>query len=621
MDPITTALIAKGVGALGGLLGGNTDAASQLKWMQNLLSTGLNIGTDAKQFGQDIAMSGKDDLFNQLMPFLNNGGAGNEHLRQLMTGMIGDSMNPESFYNPFNFLGQNPTNAGMNPMMQYGIDQLGQLGSESRGMGEMGAAIFGNGGRTAESGTAFDMIQRLMSQSGNPEMRNIASQVIQGGGANPYSNFTVDAGTNAINRGGATDQSRSLQNFGQQGLQSGGMTPWDQLALQAAQQGLATQGFNQNSNALSAAGQGILASGGNTAANNFLQNRGQDILSKNPLMSMEEATGIAGDKAASQFASNSAQNYRQAMLRGGGPAVRSGLQNQAVQENENEMLRNVGEAQNNARLGQQGLQLQEFGQGAGLMGSGMQDILQRMGLGGSLTQGGEQAALQRMLGLTGLGSDSSNRAINAQQLFAQMMGQSGQLENQNMSILGGLGMQGLGAANDKLGMGINLFGQTNNTEMNAIQQYLANLQGQNQFALGGAQAGQQGFNSGMNAYNNVFGNSLGADQFGLNRLQTQYGAHQANMGQNQNFTNTQQSNWLQGLNPLNNYMTQGFNMYNNAMGGIAGMVGGYRQNPASNSIGNAVTGGIQAGIGIAGQQGNGAGGGQDTRLGGAYGGG
>lgn len=593
MDPVTIALIAS---AVGGLLGGNTDQTSQLKWMQNLLSTGLNTATDAKKFGQDIALSGKDDLFNQLMPFLNNGGAGNEQLRQLMTGMIGDSMNPESFYNPFSFLGQNPTNAGMNPMMQHGIDQMGALGSDSRGMGEMGADIFRNGGRTAESGTAFDMIQQLMQNGGNPQMRQLASQVIQGGGANPFSNFTVDAGTDAINRGGRTSQSGALQNFGQQGLQSGGMTPWDQLALQAAQQGLATQGFNPNSNALSSTGQGILSTGGNTQANNFLQGRGQQILSKNPLMSMEEATGIAGDKAATQFASNSAQNYRQAMLRGGGPAVRSGLQNQAVQENENDMLRNVGEAQNNARLGQQGLQLQEFGQGAGLMGSGMQDTLQRMGLGGNLTQSGEQAALQRMLGLTGLGTDSSNRAISAQQLFAQMMGQSGQLENQNMATLGGLGMQGLGAANDKLGMGINLFGQTNNTDLNAISQYLANLQGQNTFALGGAQAGQQGFNSGMNAYNNVFNNSMGADAFGLDRLKTQYGAHQTNMGQNQNFTNTQQSNWLQGLNPLNNYMNQGFGMYNNAMSGIAGMISGYNQGPASNAIGNAVSGGIQGGI-------------------------
>ena len=40
---------------------------------------------------------------------------------------------------------------------------------------------------------------------GGPVEQAIAR--IQGGGANPYSNFTVDKGTEALNRGGATSQS------------------------------------------------------------------------------------------------------------------------------------------------------------------------------------------------------------------------------------------------------------------------------------------------------------------------------------------------------------------------------------------------------------------------------
>jgi hypothetical protein len=370
------------------------------------------------------------------------------------------------------------------------------------------------------------------------------------------------------------------------------MTPWDQLALEAAKQGLATQGFNPNSIALSNAGQGLLATGGNTPENQFLRNRGQQILSKNPLLSMDEVVNMAADKAGMQFANNSLQNYRQAMLRGGGPAVRSGLQNQAVQETETDLLANIGKAINDARMAQQGLQLQEFGMGSGLMGAGLQDILSRINLGGNLTAQGENAALDRMRALTGLGSDSSNRALNAQQLFASLIGQSGQLANQNMATLGGLGMQGLKEANDKLGLGINLFGQTNNTDLNAINQYLNNLQGQNTYAINAGNVGNYGFSGANNAYGNVFANSLAGDKFGLERLLSQYDAFQKNLNTGMNFTNNQQQNFLTGLNPVNNYMNQGFNLYNQA---LSGMMGIRHQAPTmTNPYGTAVNAAIEA---------------------------
>jgi hypothetical protein len=589
---------------IGGLLGGNTDDTSQLKWYQNFLSNLLNSSNGAKDHGKQIFESGKDDLYNRLFPFLDNAGDGNEQLRQNVGGLFNDSLNPESAYNAFNFFGtQDPYGRGSNPQQQGLFNQQGTLAGSAQGMGDLANQVFQGGGWTQQGQNMFDNLDQFRASGGaNDQMRNLAMQVIQGGGANPYSNFTVDKGTEALNRGGATQQSQGLMNFGQQGLQGKGMTPWDQMALGAAQQGLATQGFNQNSNALSNAGQGLLASGGKTAQNQFLQNRGQQILGKDPLLSMDEVTNSAADRAGSLFASNSQQNYEQAMKRGGGPAVRSGLQNQAVQENEDGMLRGISEAVNGARMGQQGLQLQQFQNGANLMGTGMEDVLKNIGLGGSLTGQGEQAALQRMLGLTGLGSDSSNRALTAQQLYAQMMGQSGDLENKNMSVLGGLGMDGLNAANNKLNSGINMFGQTQGNDLQALQQYLATLGQTNQYALGAGGLANSSYGQAGGLLGNMFGQNMQQGQFGLDQMKTQYGAHQGNMQQGMGMLDNQTKNWLSGLNPIQNTQNQGHNMYNNALGGQMGLFSGYntKNSTGSNAIGNALGGAITGAIGMAG---------------------
>ena len=600
MDPVTIAAISSAVGALGNIFGGNMDAASQQKWYQNALVNLLNSGNAAKQFGQDLMFQGKDELFSRLMPFLDNVGAGSENFRKNYAGLLGDMFNPESQYSAFNFFNQNPADYAQSPERQQAFDFMRQIAGSQQGVGDLANKVFQGGGWTQQGQNIFDSLDQFRQRGGaNDSMRNIAQQVIAGGGANPYSNFTVDAGTKAINQGGQTGQSNALMNYGLQGLDTKGMTPWDMMALNAAQQGLATQGFNPNSNMLSSVGQGLLASGGQNANNQFLTGRGRQILNSNPLLGMDEVTNAAADQAGSLFAENSIQNYEQAMKRGGGPAVRSGLQNQAVQENEDEILRAIANSTNQARMGQQGLQLQQFGQGANMMDSGMSDIARMLGVGGSLTGQGEQAALQRMLGLTGLGSDSSNRALNAQQLFSQMLGQSGQLSNQNMATLGGLGMQGLGAANDKLGMGINLFGQTQGNDLQALQQYLGNLSNTNQYALGMGNLSRGGYGDAVNTGNSMFGNSLANDQFGFGRQNAMYNAFGNNMNRGADYLNSQQGNFLQGLNPLSNFMNQGFNMYNQALSGTMGLFGGYKPNE-SNPYGGALSNVITAGGSILG---------------------
>jgi hypothetical protein len=547
------------------------------EWNRNALVNVLNTLNATRQQGQDTMFGAKDDLYSRLLPYLDNAGAGNETMRQGITGMFNDSMNPESAYNAFNFFGnQDPYARGSNPQQQGLFNQQGTLAGSAQGMGDLANQVFQGGGWTQQGQNMFDNLDQFRASGGaNDQMRNLAMQVIQGGGANPYSNFTVDKGTEALNRGGATQQSQGLMNFGQQGLQEKGMTPWDQMALGAAQQGLSTQGFNQNSNAMSNAGQGLLASGGKTAQNQFLQNRGQQILGKDPLLSMDEVTNSAADRAGSLFASNSQQNYEQAMKRGGGPAVRSGLQNQAVQENEDDMLRGISEAVNGARMGQQGLQLQQFQNGANLMGTGMEDVLKNMSLGGSLTGQGEQAALQRMLGLTGLGSDSSNRALTAQQLYAQMMGQSGDLENKNMATVGGLGMDGLNAANNKLNSGINMFGQTQGNDLQALQQYLATLGQTNQYALGAGNLANSSYGQSGGLLGNMFGQNMQQGQFGLDQMKTQYGAQQGNLQNGMNFLNSQQNNFLQGLNPIQNTQNLGAQQY---LGGSTAQAGLFSPN-------------------------------------------
>jgi len=522
--------------------------------------------------GGSIMDQGNNELMAKLLPFLNNYGAGNERDRQLFGGINQDIMNPANANNANTFFGQDPSGKGMNPQMLEMLQQQLGIGGQQAGLGGLANQVFAGGGYSNQSQNVFDQLDKFRQSGGsNDAMRNLAMQVIQGGGANPYSNFTVDKGTEALNRGGATSQSDSLQNFGQQGLQSKGQTPWDQLALGAAQQGLSTQGFNQNSNALTGAGQGLLQSGGKSADNQFLAGRGKEILSQNPLLSMEDATSMAADKAGSLFANNSQQNYEQAMKRGGGPAVRSGLQNQGVQEGEDEQLRAVGDAVTNARMGQQGLQLQQFGQGKDLMGEGLQNELAKLVQGGNLTGQGEQAALQRMLGLTGLGNSSSDRAISAQQLYSQMLGQSGQLANQNMATVGGLGMQGLEAANQKLGLGMGMLQNTQGNDLGALAQYMQNLGQQNQYALGAGNLANSGYSGAGNTFGNVFGQNLGGSQFGQQRMNDEYGAFGKNLDRGMNNTNTQAGIFQNGLNGLQNQFNQGADMYSKAALGQTGL--------------------------------------------------
>ena len=585
-------------GILDLLLGGNTDETSQLKWYQNFLSNLMNTGTASKQFGQDTLLQGKDDLYNRLLPFLDNTGQNTDKNRQLLNGLLGDQFQAGSQYNPFDHYANDPSAMGINSDMKGALDKQGQYGDAQGNLGGLAGQVFSGGGWSQAGQNVFDNLDQFRS-GGNQRMGNMAEAIINGGGANPYSNFTVDKGTESLNRGGKTSQSGALENFSQQGLASKGMTPWDQMALGAAQNGLATQGFNSNSNALSNSGQGLLANQGRDANNQYMTSRGQGILGKDPLLSMEDVTGMAADKAASLFANNSEQNYKQAMKRGGGPAVRSGLQNQAVQENENEALRGVGDAITNARMQQQGLQLNQFGQGKDLMSAGMSDRMNQQGLGGQLTGQGEQAALQRMLALTGLGNSSSDRSLNAQQLYGNMMAQSGNLANQDMATVGGLGMQGLNAANQKLGMGINLQGQTSQADLQALQQYMANLGGMNQYALGAGNLSNGAYTGAGNTANSQFGNNLAGNQFGFNRQQAQLGGFNQNLDRLGNINNQQNNTMLEGFKPLQNTQNQGFNMYNNATGGLLGLFGGYGTakgtNGAPGGIGSGIAGDI-AGI-------------------------
>lgn len=522
--------------------------------------------------GGSIMDNGLQDLLTRLLPFTNNVGAGAEQDRQLFGGVNRDVMNGDNPNNANTFYGQNPSSRGITPEMLKALGIQGGISDNQGGLGDLSGKVFAGGGWSNQSQNVFDQLDAFRKSGGsNDAMRNLAMQVIQGGGANPYSNFTVDKGTEALNRGGATSQSNSLQNFGQQGLESKGQTPWDQLALGAAQQGLSSQGFNQNSNALSNTGQGLLASGGKTGDNQFLNSRGREILGKDPLLSMESAAGMAADKAGSMFANNSAQNYEQAMKRGGGPAVRSGLQNQGVQEGEDEQLRAVGDAVTNARLGQQGLQLQQFGQGKDIMGEGMQNELAKLLQGGQFTGQGEQAALQRMLGLTGLGNSSSDRALNAQQLYSQMLGQSGQLSNQNMQTVGGLGMQGLEAANAKLGLGMGMLQNTQGNDLGALNQYMSNLGQQNNYALGAGNLSNSAYGQQNNTQNSIYGNNLAGGQFGQQRMNDEYGAFGKNLDRGINNTNAQQGRFLEGLNPIANVFNQGANMYSGAGANQAGL--------------------------------------------------
>ncbi len=294
-------------------------------------------------------------------------------------------------------------------------------------------------------------------------------------------NGMLNAASQLINSGGQTSSQVPLGSYAQALMN--GLNP-NQMALQGTGTSiLGSQGMTPALAAALAQASGVVSSQGQTGLTNQLAQLGLGMAGKNPLLSGADAASIAQDQSGRNFA-NLAQSARtQAENRGNGPGdiVGNGIGNGTQADFADQALSQGAQAAQAARLGQQGLGLQQQQQGlsTGLNAAGMQNQLELGGLG---AVGGLTGASTNLLGTGGgltnsaaqLGNQGAsfyNQLLGLQQGNQQMGFQAG---NQNVQSQAGLMQQAI----QDLMTGQNNAASTGNSLANL---YLGN---QNQLASG-----------------------------------------------------------------------------------------------------------------------------------------
>lgn len=278
------------------------------------------------------------------------------------------------------------------------------------------------------------------------------------------------------------------------------------------------QGANQQSLANSA--NGILQSGGQNPFSDALMNtgnkltqkdpyieagqqRGLDLINREALLSPEQAANYGGELAQRGIQQNAEKVYRDANNRGGGPGsvVASGTGNQMKADFADDAARANADARMQALMSQQGLNLQQMGQGANLLNAGNQTDTSRMGVGASAYGSGGGLANQQL----GIGSGMMNDLLQNQLGFTNQYGQTA-----NNAANWQLGMGGL--ANQMAGTQGQLFNQGFNQNLQNAGMNLDYINGgvnrasQMANAMNGAQGQWTGaYNANMNPYTTIMG--------------------------------------------------------------------------------------------------------------------
>lgn len=458
-------------------------------------------------------------------------------------------------------INNNGSTAGGNQSIQ---SLLGLANGGQQGYGQMnalGQTLLGNSGKTDKT----------------ENMQGLGSNIFNQGGFNQQLNGIFDQGTGIVGNSMTPAMQQMLGGLDLKGaLGVGGLTQTGASAEQVGLNQLQNQGANPYSNAASQTGLGITQS--------------------NPLLSMNDAVSMARNQAGTQAANAAETAHREALARGGGAGatVANGLQNQALADFQDKALQNESSAVEQARLGQQGLQLQHWGQGADLLNQQQALANQRENIAGNLIGNVENAATQRygtVLGAanglfntenarlnTGIGAEqgASSLAAGRENNGTNLLNSSQQGQNQNIqsgsSLLNSMFGNQLAAY-----QGANqIQGTQNQAGANASQNYNQLLQGMygNANNIGNQQnAGAQtslGFtNSQYNQLNNLLGQNLGT-------------ANLANtsMSQSSQQLSSQQAQYLQLIaqalgsqTGLTNGFTKASTPLDTILGGIAGIVG------------------------------------------------
>lgn len=446
--------------ALPGLIGAGLDIYGmfrqqhQQEWENGLRMEEFNRRNAANERGveswnasadpaRDTALQLRDLFTNYLLG--ENGSQ--EQVRQLLStypGLI-DQLFGES---------SNPWDRGLSPeqraVMQQNLDARGGfMGGFDTAMGG-----FQNPNQPGREDAMARFMDMLNGQGG--EMASLA-----------------DVGTGLLGQRGETDFTRNTTDRAMDMFNRGGMTDPLQRAW---------------------AGAGSIADAqGATGTTNALQGRGLDLLGREALLPMDQAYQIAREDAARNAEGAFKRAQRQALARRGEAAsvvAAGGSEGDAMSEWADAAARGVSDAGRNALVSQQGLNLQQMGQGT------------------QMANLGQSMETQRLLEALGMMPTVANSAAN------------------NVSTYGGAALGAGNLANSRMNTGTGLLDLYNRTRLGAGNLMNSGLQDMGQYQLGMGGLANNFGNSYQNAGNNYFDQLLRGGTFGQERNTQQFNANQ-----------------------------------------------------------------------------------------------
>lgn len=485
------------------------------------------------------------------------------------------------------------------------MDMLLGRGAEAGTLGDVGTSLLGQRGQTAHTQGLQDRATDAVAAGGMNDQLQQAwaslSSILGPEGATETLSALQSGGRGLFDRQGMNAQNIALYNRGLAGLSGGA---------------LGTAGLTKAGGAAELQGLLDIQEGGETALTQALAGRGMNLANREALLSPEEALNIAREEAARNAEGAFKRAQRQALARKGGSAsvvAAGGAEEDPMTEWADLASRAVSDAGRQALLGQQGLQLQQQGQGAQMASQAGGLANSRYGAAGDLVRGMEGnatqrynteagvagAALNNALGYAGLGSQT---ALGAQEQetrrFLTALGILPDISNSATHRLSTFGQLGLGAGsleNNRMGTGI---GALNSFQQGrqAGGQLMNNAIGdQGQYALGLGNLGMGLENSYQQSGNNLFGQLLQGGKFGSDLNQRELEGNQQFFNNTHTFNRDNLQGGQQGVSNLFNLAGQGLQY---AMGGLGGgtyQPANMQQSPWSSlgkAIGNVNFGGL-----------------------------
>lgn len=519
------------------------------KWGQSALINVLNTMNQANGTGLGLGISAFDPARNQAMA--DSGLAGN-----LLRSPVGGLESQQQAINNYlaNIQRGDFTQSGLQGRNGANLDYLANANAQhalnaqdknSYGSDAYGRMMAGNGQVVGNQQDALNTLSSLLGGGGALEGMNAAGNAaIQNGGMSGYDSGLQNMSNYVLQRGGYDQNLNALGDAGKNALANQGLTATGAAAQNEGLQGLLRQG--------------------QTGTTSRLQDIGTNLASQSAILPSSLVAGFAKDQAGEQ-ARKSAENFQaQALARGGGAGstVANGAQNAGLADFANQMQEAQANAYQNALTQQQGLNLQQQGQGAQMaLGAGGLAAGQLGTYGNLLTgqQGVQNQTLATGGNLLGNAAQGANAAMGT---YGNLAGQAGQIGNQRLAT-------GLGALNNVAGNQINASQGINALSDTQIK------------ALLGAGAGlNANANTANTAYDRAVNNQLGSGALGNTQSNSYYSQLLGMLGAGNQANQNQLGLNSDALKGLLGLTAQGFDYAGKGLAGQAGLFPGYASQTA-----------------------------------------